>query len=92
MNKLPKMNIYALPSIHQMQHQVLITLCMEQEAHFQVLLQAQDEDQQVLRTMIQPAGLSAAGTVIAAGTSHITLTKMGPQNDPEAFIHLFECA
>lgn len=30
------------------------------------------------------------GSVVAVGFPHVTVTKLGPQDDPEAFVDLFE--
>lgn len=44
--------IQNVASVHQTQHQALVTLCMEQKQHFRALLQAQVEDWQVPRSSL----------------------------------------
>ncbi|XP_051533336.1 uncharacterized protein LOC127428781 [Myxocyprinus asiaticus] len=66
----------------------LMELRKEQEKCFEVLLQAQSEDRRVLRSLLPQEGASAA-TPAAAGP-HVTLTKMAPQDNMEAFLELFE--
>ncbi|XP_051548127.1 uncharacterized protein LOC127437324 [Myxocyprinus asiaticus] len=51
---------------------------------------AQAEDRQVLRSLI-PHGASTGVTSAAApAITHFTLAKLGPEDDPEAFVELFE--
>lgn len=54
--------IHDLANIHQMQHQTLAMLHMEQEQRFQTLLQAHEEDCQVIQCLFQLAGTLAAAT------------------------------
>ncbi|MCI4375098.1 hypothetical protein PGIGA_G00105140 [Pangasianodon gigas] len=91
----PRINVLAeiiksLASLHQTKHQALLELWTEQEQRFQALLQAQAEDQQVLRSLVHPAGTPAAAA--AAAMPHIMLFKTGPHDDLEAFLKLFERA
>lgn len=72
-----------LTSIHQTEHQTFVMLRMEQEQWCQALLQAQEQNWQLLGTL-------AAAPAKAAGKPHVMLTKMGPQDDPEAFVELFK--
>lgn len=62
----------------------------EQEHHFQVLFQAQQEDRQVLWSLIVSADIPASVPVVTVGFPHVCLTKMGPPDDPEAFLEFFE--
>lgn len=55
--------------------------------HFQAL----SEDWQVLQGLVQPAGTPAETPVAATAMPHITLI-MGPEDDLEAFVELFDCA
>lgn len=79
--------IQALTVLHREQHQEILDIRAEQEERFKVLVEAQREDRELVRSMlkqgIQPASTSATHPVI-------TLHKMGPQDDPEVFLDLFE--
>ncbi|XP_060797342.1 phosphatidylinositol 4-phosphate 5-kinase type-1 gamma isoform X2 [Neoarius graeffei] len=79
--------IHALTTAQQSQHQALVTLRKEQEQRFEALVLAQQEDCQAFRHL-----LASAGSTTAAGPPHLTLTKMDPHDDPEAFLVLFEQA
>lgn len=59
--------VHVLATAYQNQHQALVIRCTEQEQHFQALLQAQQEDQQVLQSLIVLAGTPAAAPTVAAG-------------------------
>lgn len=62
----------------------------EQERQFQALVRAQQADRKLFQSWMDRE-VRAGGTPAAqAPPTHVPLTKMGPQNDPEAFIHLFE--
>lgn len=50
---------------------------MEQEQHFQVLLQTQQEDHRMLQGLIESVGTPAAALAVNVGSQHITLIKMG---------------
>ncbi|XP_060767864.1 uncharacterized protein LOC132875191 [Neoarius graeffei] len=63
-----------------------------EQQQFQALFQAQQEDQQVLRSLIVLAGTPAAVSVVAVGFPPVSLTKMWSQDDLEAFLELFERA
>nr|XP_021328817.1 uncharacterized protein LOC110439023 [Danio rerio] len=79
--------IQALSVLHQQQHETLVELKNIQEQHFQVLMEAQREDREQIRSLlsqgIRPAPTSAAHPPIA-------LQKMVPEDDPEVFLDLFE--
>lgn len=79
--------IQTLADIHRCQHKALVKLCAEQDQRFQSLLQAQAEDLQVLRSLVQ---LMSTPVAAAAALHHLTLAKMCLHYDPEAFIELFE--
>ncbi|XP_060771889.1 zinc finger protein 445-like [Neoarius graeffei] len=79
--------VHALATAQQSQHQALVMLQKEQERRFEALVLAQQEDREAFRHLLASAGSTSAP---AAGRSPLTLTKMGPQDDPEAFITLFE--
>lgn len=42
----------------------------------------------MLRALLEMSDTPTAALVVAASSPHITLTKMGPQDDPEAFMEL----
>ncbi|XP_060758551.1 uncharacterized protein LOC132869227 [Neoarius graeffei] len=79
--------VHALTTAQQSQHQALVTLRKEQERRFEALVLAQQEDREAFRHLLASAGSTSAP---AAGLSPLTVTKMGPQDDPEAFITIFE--
>ncbi len=58
----------------------------EQEERFHLLVQAQEEDRRAIRSLLGQEVRPAAAPPIA----HVPLVKMGPQDDPEAFVDLFE--
>lgn len=80
--------VQTLASLHKTQHQALLKLCKEHMQSIQALLEAQAEDWQVLWSL-GTHGYSYAGTPAA---SSVAAMAIGPQDDPEAFLELFECA
>lgn len=76
--------VHALATTQQNQPQGLVVIHHEhiQEQHFKVLLQAQQEYCHVLLQLITPTGVPATKSV---GFPHVTLTKTGPHDNPEAF-------
>lgn len=72
--------IQTLASIHQTQSQGIISLCGEQEEHFQALLHANAEDEKVLWCLVQPIGTLTATPQIS------------PHNNPETFNEFFKYA
>ncbi|XP_056618139.1 uncharacterized protein LOC130432669 [Triplophysa dalaica] len=79
--------ISSLAGLHQQHHQALLGLREDQERRFQVLIQTQQEDREAFRSWVsQEKG--ATGTSTASPT--IPLHKMGVQDEPEAFLELFE--
>ncbi len=78
--------VQSLAGLHQAQHQALLDMKLEQEDRFRLLVQAQDEDRRAIRSL-----LGREGTPVAAPSiTHVPLMKMGPHDDPEAFVDLFE--
>ncbi len=59
---------------------------LEQEDRFRLLVQAQDEDRRAIRSLLGREESPVASPSIV----HIPLMKMGPHDDPEAFVDLFE--
>ncbi len=61
---------------------------LEQEDRFRLMVQAQDEDRRAIRSLLSREDNPGAAPPIA----HVPLMKMGPHDDPEAFVDLFEKA
>ncbi len=78
--------VKSLAGLHHSQHEALMELRREQEERFHLLVQAQEEDRRAIRSLLGQEVRPAAAPPIA----HVPLVKMGPQDDPEAFVDLFE--
>ncbi len=78
--------VKSLAGLHQAQHQALLDLKIEQEDRFRLLVQAQDEDRRAIRSLLGREETPVAAPSIA----HVPLMRMGPHDDPEAFVDLFE--
>ncbi len=78
--------VKSLASLHQAQHQALMDMKLEQEDRFRLLVQAQDEDRRAIRSLLGREESPVAAPTIA----HVPLMRMGPHDDPEAFVDLFE--
>ncbi len=78
--------VKSLTGLHQAQHQALMDMKLEQEDRFRLLVQAQDEDRRAIRSLLGREETPVAAPSIA----HVPLMKMGPHDDPEAFVDLFE--
>ncbi len=78
--------VKSLTGLHHLQHEVLMDLRREQEDRFCLLVQAQEEAQRAIQSLL--------GQDVRPGTAppiaHVPLVKMGPQDDPEGFVDLFE--
>ncbi len=59
---------------------------LEQEDRFRLMVQAQDEDRRAIRSLLGRED----NPVTAPPIAHVPLMKMGPHDDPEAFVDLFE--
>ncbi len=59
---------------------------LEQEDRFRLMVQVQDEDRRAIRSLLGREDNPVAAPPIA----HVPLMKMGPHDDPEAFVDLFE--
>lgn len=82
--------IWTLPGINQTKHQVFVLPNVEQEQQFQVLFQAWAKDRQVLQSLVQLMGTPEATLVQPTGCN--ILSMVGLQDNPEAFVKLFEHA
>ncbi len=78
--------VKSLAGLHQAQHQALLDMKLEQEDRFRLLVQAQDEDRRAIRSLLGREEFPVAAPSIA----HVPLMRMGPHDDPEAFVDLFE--
>ncbi|XP_067260366.1 uncharacterized protein [Chanodichthys erythropterus] len=81
--------IASLVVLHREQQQALLELRGDQERCFQAILQTQQEDREAFRSWIDqevPRGPTEQPTVPV----HLPLNKMGPLDDPEVFLDLFE--
>ncbi|KAL7889796.1 hypothetical protein AOLI_G00020540 [Acnodon oligacanthus] len=73
-------------SLPQTQHQALLDAQRENQARFEALAQGQEADRRLLRSLL-------SGPSIPASTAAtMSVSKMTPQDDPEAFVELFERA
>ncbi|XP_067306044.1 uncharacterized protein [Pseudorasbora parva] len=79
--------ITSLAVLHREHHQALLDLRMDQERRFQAIVQAQQEDRERFRSWTEVrAGATGQSTVPLT----VPLHKMGPQDDPEVFLELFQ--
>ncbi|KAI2644928.1 Retrovirus-related Pol polyprotein from transposon 17.6 [Labeo rohita] len=82
--------IHSLAGLHQEHHQALLDMREDQERRFQALVQTQQEDRELFRSWMDREVRAGGVTSAPALPAHMPLNKMGPQDDPEAFIDLFE--
>ncbi|XP_026093228.1 uncharacterized protein LOC113065891 [Carassius auratus] len=80
--------IQSLAGLHQEQHQHMLAIKEEQDKRFEALLRAQHEDRELFRSWVDRE--ARATPSFKDQTSPLPLNKMGPQDDPEAFLDLFE--
>ena len=79
--------IQALAVLHREQHEALVEIRADQDQRFRALVEAQREDRELVRRLLDQ-GIRPAST--SAAHPPISLQKMGPQDDPEVFLDLFE--
>ncbi|MGL5500949.1 MAG: hypothetical protein ACRDCK_07355, partial [Plesiomonas shigelloides] len=82
--------IQSLAGLHQEHHQALLGMRDDQEKRFLALVKAQQEDRALFRSWIDREVKAAGTPATPAPPIHVPLNKMGPQDDPEVFIDLFE--
>ncbi|XP_077076217.1 uncharacterized protein LOC143729068 [Siphateles boraxobius] len=81
--------IQSLAALQRDQHQALLSVKEEHERRFQALLQGQQEDRELFRSCLDRE-TPASPTPTSDSALPLTLSKMGPADDPEAFLDLFE--
>ncbi len=82
--------IHSLAGLHQEHHQALLDMREDQERRFQTLVRTQQEDRELFRSWMDREVRAGGATPAPAPPTHMPLNKMGPQDDLEAFIDLFE--
>ncbi|KAL7838307.1 hypothetical protein AOLI_G00267110 [Acnodon oligacanthus] len=78
--------VKALSLLQQTQHQALLDAQRENQARFEALARGQEADRRLLRSLL------LAPSTPAPTPATISISKMTPQDDPEAFVELFERA
>ncbi|XP_077091535.1 uncharacterized protein LOC143743618 [Siphateles boraxobius] len=79
--------INALAGLHQQHQEALLKMEDQQQRRFEALLQTQHEDREQFRSWLDQ---EARASPLSAPATALPLHKMGPQDDPEAFLDLFE--
>ncbi len=82
--------IQSLAGLHQEHHQALLDMRADQERRFCALVQNQQEDRELFRSWMDREVRAGGIPTAPAPPTHMPVQKMGPQDDPEAFLDLFE--
>ncbi len=82
--------IQSLARLHQEHHKALMDMRADQERRFCALVQNQREDRELLRSWMDREVQAGESSTTPAPPTHMPVQKMGPQDDPEAFLDLFE--
>ncbi len=82
--------IQSLAGLHQEHHQALLDMREDQERRFCALVQNQQEDRELFRSWIDQEVRAGGIPTAPAPPTHMPVQKMGPQDDLEAFLDLFE--
>ncbi len=82
--------IQSLAGLHQEHHQALLDMRADQERRFCALVQNQQEDRELFRSWMDREVRAWGIPTAPAPPTHMPVQKMGPQDDPEAFLDLFE--
>ncbi len=82
--------IQSLAGLHQEHHKALMDMRADQERRFCALVQNQREDRELLRSWMDREVRAGESPAAPAPPTHMPVQKMGPQDDPEAFLDLFE--
>lgn len=81
--------ISSLVVLHQEQHQALLDIRTDQERRFQAIIQVQQEDRERFRSWMDREVQAEAATQQTL-VPHLPLNTIGAQDDPEAFLDLFD--
>ncbi len=82
--------IQSLVGLHQEHHKALLDMRADQERRFCALVQNQREDRELFRSWMDWEVRAGGSPTAPAPPTHMPVQKMGPQDDPEAFLDLFE--
>ncbi len=82
--------VQSLAGLHQEHHQALLDIREDQECQFRALIQTQQEDRELFRSWMDREVRAGGIPPAPALSTHMPVNKMGPQDDPKAFIDLFE--
>ncbi len=82
--------IQSLAGLHQEHHKALMDMRADQERRFCALVQNQREDRELFRSWMDREVRAGENPTVPAPPTHMPVQKMGPQDDPEAFLDLFE--
>ncbi len=82
--------IQSLAGLHQEHHQALLDMRADQERRFGALVQNQQEDRELFRSWMDREVRAGGIPTAPAPPTHMPVQKMGPHDDPEAFLDLFE--
>ncbi len=82
--------IQSLAGLHQEHHKALMDMRADQERRFCALVQNQREDRELFRSWMDREVRAGESPTAPAPPTHMPVQKMGPQDDPEAFLDLFE--
>ncbi len=82
--------IQSLAGLHQEHHKALLDMRADQERRFCALVQNQREDRELFRSWMDREVRAGGSPTAPAPPTHMPVQKMGPQDDPEAFLDLFE--
>ncbi len=82
--------IQSLAGLHQEHHKALMDMRADQERRFCALVQNQREDRELFRSWMDWEVRAGESPTAPALPTHMPVQKMGPQDDPEAFLDLFE--
>ncbi len=80
--------IQSLAGLHQEHHKALMD--MRANRRFCALVQNQREDRELFRSWMDREVRAGENPTAPAPPTHMPVQKMGPQDDPEAFLDLFE--
>ncbi len=83
-------DLQSLAGLHQEHHKALMDMRADQERRFCALVQNQREDRELFRSWMDREVRAGENPTAPAPPTHMPVQKMGPQDDPEAFLDLFE--